>query len=366
MAPTVVVIGGGYGGISVAKALDGVADVVLVERKDAFVHNIAALRAVVDPAWLERIFLPYDRLLTHGRVAHAAAVQVQADQVVLASGEQIAADFLVLATGSTYPFPAKSDVDDTGEAQRRYRAAHAVLAGADRILLVGAGPVGLELAGEITAAWPQKVVTIVDQADDVLAGPYEPQLRAELRSQLAARGVTLLLGAGLDPAPPTAPGTAGAFTATTRTGVQVTADVWLRCYGVTPVTDYLADDLAAARTPTGRLEVTEHLRLPGHDTVFALGDITAIDEPKMGGRAGRHAEVIAANIQALISGAGELTVYQPLPPVILVPLGPGGGAAQLPGADGIAGPDVVARIKGQDLFTSRYAELLGVVPPTAS
>src|SRR5690349_9644925 len=64
MARTVAVIGGGYGGAAVAKALDDVADVVLVEPKDAFHHNAAALRAVVRPDWLTRIFLPYDNLLT--------------------------------------------------------------------------------------------------------------------------------------------------------------------------------------------------------------------------------------------------------------------------------------------------------------
>ena len=45
MTVTVVVAGGGYGGIVVARALDDVADVVLVEPRDAFVHNVAALRA---------------------------------------------------------------------------------------------------------------------------------------------------------------------------------------------------------------------------------------------------------------------------------------------------------------------------------
>ena len=37
--PTVVVIGGGYGGVNVAKALDADVDVVLVEPKDAFVRR---------------------------------------------------------------------------------------------------------------------------------------------------------------------------------------------------------------------------------------------------------------------------------------------------------------------------------------
>ena len=109
--PSVVVLGGGYAGINVAKQLDDVASVVLVEPKDAFVHNVAALRALVNPAWLPRIYLPYGGLLSHGRVVQDRAVKVDAGRVTLASGEELQADYLVLATGSSYPFPAKSDVE---------------------------------------------------------------------------------------------------------------------------------------------------------------------------------------------------------------------------------------------------------------
>ena len=86
--PTVVVIGGGYGGVNVAKALDADVDVVLVEPKDAFVHNLGALRALVDPTFLPKIFLPYDRLLSHGRVARDRTVDVTAHRVVLASARR--------------------------------------------------------------------------------------------------------------------------------------------------------------------------------------------------------------------------------------------------------------------------------------
>ena len=55
---TVAVIGGGYGGFKAAKALDEFTDVTLVEPRDAFVHNVAALRALVDPEWLSRISFP--------------------------------------------------------------------------------------------------------------------------------------------------------------------------------------------------------------------------------------------------------------------------------------------------------------------
>src|SRR5579863_3491535 len=126
--PTVSVIGGGYGGVTAAKALDEFADVTLVEPRDAFVHNVAALRALVDPDWLSRIFLPYDHLLANGQVVSERAVGVDVGRVTLASGSALTPDFIVLATGSTYPYPAKSGTDETATALHRYRESHEELA----------------------------------------------------------------------------------------------------------------------------------------------------------------------------------------------------------------------------------------------
>ena len=83
--------------------------------------------------------------------------------------------------------------------------------------------------------------------------------------------------------------------------------------------------------------MTPELRLAGQETVFAIGDLTAIPEAKRGGAAGRHAEVVASNIRALIEHGDELVAYQPAPPLILLPLGPTGGVSQLPGQDDFAG-----------------------------
>src|SRR5258708_9662615 len=174
--PTVVVIGGGYGGVNTAKALDDIADVVLVEPKDAFVHNVAALRALVDPSWLPRIYLPYDGLLARGRVVRDRAAKADASPVTLASGEEIRPDYLVLATGSAYPFPAKSDVDTAAAAHDKVRAAHAALSAAPRVRLLGAGPVGLGLAGEIKAVWPAEHAILLDVADDVLGARFRAYL----------------------------------------------------------------------------------------------------------------------------------------------------------------------------------------------
>ena len=278
--PTVVVLGGGYAGIQVARPLDDEADVVLVEPKDDFVHNVAALRALVDPSWLERIYLPYAGLLSHGRVIRDRAIKADADRVVLASGAELFPDYLVLATGSGYPFPAKSDVPDTQAAHAMVRGTHTALATADRVLLLGAGPVGIELAGEIKAVWPGKQVTLVDVASDVLGERYRPDLKAELRRQLTDLGVELLLGSTLRDEPPTAAGELGTFGVTTQAGVEVTADIWFRCYGVAPVSDYLAGGLAAARRADGFVEVTPELLVAGQDRVFALGDVSAADQNK--------------------------------------------------------------------------------------
>jgi NADH dehydrogenase FAD-containing subunit len=357
--PTAAVIGGGYAGVGVAKALDEDLDVVLVEPKDAFVHNIGALRALVEPTFLPKIFFPYERLLANGRVVRDRAVEVSARHVVLASGETIAADYIVLATGSMYPFPAKSNAHDAEDAIDNYRAAYNELAQANRVLLVGAGPVGIELAGEIVAKWPDKHVTLLDLGDEVLGGGFRPELRAELRKQLVELGVEVVLGEGLHELPPTVATELATFTVTTNTGRQITADIWFQCFGVTPVSDYLSDDLAAARRPDGFVNVGPALQLAEHENVFAIGDVSTADA-KMAGMARMQADLVAQNIIKLVNGDHDLGAYEPFGPAIVVPIGPEGGSGQLPGQEELASREMVASVKGRDLMVDRFAETFGV------
>ncbi|QCB97815.1 FAD-dependent oxidoreductase [Arthrobacter sp. PAMC25564] len=354
----VVIIGGGYGGINLAKALDEYAAVILVEPKDAFVHNIAALRAVVQPDFLPRMFLPYDRLLARGRVIRDRAVRVDGNSVGLESGMQLTPDIIVLATGSSYPFPAKSGTDSTAEALERYRTAHENLKRAGRVMLLGAGAVGLEFAGEIAAAWPDKEIVLVDQAEQILPGPYDQRLRDELNRQLRDLGVEQVMGSPLTRLPELPAGQAGRFSVSTAAGSTIDADIWFRCYGIAPQTGYLAGDLLAARTAEGYLLVTPELTVAGSKNVYALGDIAAIDVNKAS-VAGNQARIAAANIRAQLAGSTERTEYTPAPPVIILPLGPAGGSGQLPGGE-IAGTELISRIKGQDMMITRYAEILNL------
>jgi NADH dehydrogenase FAD-containing subunit len=361
---SVVVVGGGYGGINAAKALDDVADVTLVDPTEAFVHNIAAWRALVEPEWLERIFFPYEHLLAHGRFLRDRAVAIDGRRITLESGGVLEPDYLVLATGSAYPFPAKTEEPDVASARARHRAAHEALVAADRALIVGAGPAGLELAGEIKAFFPDKHVTIADISDDILSGPYDQALRDELRRQLDALGVELRLGTAIAELPTAPPATLAPIAIATANGGELVADIWFRAFGVRAHSEYLEGGaLEDRRGERGYVRVDEYLRVAGETQTFALGDVSDADRD-MAGIANAQAGVVAANIRALITGTGELTSYQKFPPMIAIPLGPEGGAGSL--GDGVADAATIADLKGRHMGTDHFEALFDTAPPSAA
>ncbi|WP_306205216.1 NAD(P)/FAD-dependent oxidoreductase [Actinoplanes sp. RD1] len=356
MGRTVAVVGGGYGGSLVARELDDVADVVLIDPRDAFVNAAGSLRALTRPDWAPRIFFPFDTLLTRGRFVRDAAVSVDARGVALASGGRVEADYVVLATGSGYTFPGKPrpGVTDTAEALADLRASHEQLAGAGRVLIVGAGPVGLELAGEINDAWPDKHVVVVDRNEQLL--PFLlPEVRDDLRTQLDKAGVELRLGAGLASAPPVGPGRAGEFRVATEGGEEITADIWFRTYGLSLNTGWLPGGELTSR---GTVPVTERLTVRGYDRMYALGDIVDLPDPKMASYAQQQAQTVVANIGAQLAGERPEAVH-PVSPHrrMLIPLGTRGGAGQMPAPGGVAPVSVetVRERKGADLFTAQFA-----------
>ena len=249
----VTIVGGGYGGITAAKALDDVAEVTLVEQKDTFVSHAAALRAAVDRDWAEKIFLPYDRLLTNGRVVHGTVLTVRGATVEVSGHGQIEADYLVLATGTAYPFPAKHMESSSVIAKARIERVHTNLEQSSRALIVGAGAVGIELAGEITSAFPDVKVTMLEAADRILpAGDYKPEIREAISDQLAQRGVEIITGDSLSFLPPVDVGVLSPFRVTTENGRQLEADMWFRAYGSAAATGSSARTTTRCATTTAR------------------------------------------------------------------------------------------------------------------
>lgn len=358
MQQRVVVVGGGYGGVAVSTALDDVADVVLVEPKNQFVHAVGTLRALVDPAWQARVFHSYDALLRRGRVRREWARSVSPGVVRLSGAETLEADHVVLATGTGYPYPAKFLEDDTAVARARLDRTRESLRRCDRVVVVGAGPVGLELAGELTSAFPGLGVTLVDQEPDILSGDYLPELRASVRAQLESRGVELVLGAPLAYLPPYDVGTYGPFAVETTAGVPVSGQMWFRCHGSRALTGYLDAELARGMHDDGTIPVDEHLRVRGQEAVWAVGDITDVRESKRATAAREHAEVVADNIRAVIAGHAPTATYTAAPERIVLPLGPHGGASQVEvgGVRTLLGPDETSLIKGADLFSAAVTQ----------
>lgn len=359
----VTIVGGGYGGITLARALDDVAEVTLVEQKDTFVNHAAALRATVDREWAEKIFIPYDHLLSRGRVVHGTALAVKGTTVTVSGVGPIEADHLVLATGTAYPFPAKHLESSSVIARARIERAHANLEQASRVLIVGGGAVGIELAGEITSAFPEVEVTLLEAGADILTqGDYKPELREAIRFQLEQRGVRMITGDRLGFLPPVDVGVLSPFHVTTKDGERLDADMWFRAYGSSAATGYLGEDYDEIRHYDGTIRVDGHLRVVDHPGVWAIGDITDVRETKRADAARAHAAVVAENIRALVAGQEPTATYAPGKEWVVLPLGPDGGASQIlrDGVRVVVGPEETSRIKGEDLFLGAISSALGV------
>ncbi|MBS4876063.1 MAG: FAD-dependent oxidoreductase, partial [Actinomyces sp.] len=236
----VAVIGGGYGGVTVAKGLDPLADVVLIEQKDQFVHHAAALRAAVDTVWEHAIFMPYTNLLHRGEVVRGTVSRVDGTTVHVFGHDPIEADYVVFATGSTYPFPAKYSSYRSSVAKARLEQLHENLGRARSVMIVGGGTVGIELTGELANAFPGLDITIVEASDQILGTPgYTDALRNEISEQLSTLGVRVVTGSELAYLPPQNVGDLGHFMVETKNGDVIEADLWFQCYGARANTGFL-------------------------------------------------------------------------------------------------------------------------------
>jgi NADH dehydrogenase FAD-containing subunit len=143
------------------------------------------------------------------------------------------------------------------------------------------------------------------------------------------------------------------------------ADIWFRCYGVVPNSDYLGDELKSARRPDGFIDVGPTLQVAGQSTVFAVGDISTADS-KMAGFARHQAATVAENITSLAEGRTDLAHYEPMGVAIAVPIGPTGGAGQFPGQDAIVGAETISQVKGRDMMIDQFCELFGLAASSAT
>ncbi|CAN6362323.1 unnamed protein product [Urochloa humidicola] len=349
----VVIVGGGIAGALLAKTLQNHADVVLIDPKEYFEIPWANLRAKVDPAALERTVIPHADYLTHAKVVTASAVGID-DSVVLTSiGRAVAYDFLVIATGRACSRPQRQcdRLDMFQHDKDRIDAAESVL-------VVGGGPIGVELAAEIVMDCPEKRVTVVHGGPRLLK-VMGPRASAKALEWLRSKNVAVLLDQTVD--------LAGATPDTrefvTSSGETVTADCHFVCTGRPVASGWLKGTFLGGNLDgEGHLKVDDHLRVGGRKNVFAVGDITDVPEAKQGHLAQRQAMVVSRNLRLMVKGEcrdEKLHRYKPCPKAnITVTLGRRDALAELPFMTLIG--HIPGAVKPRDLFINRTRRMMGL------
>jgi NADH dehydrogenase FAD-containing subunit len=360
MMKRVIIVGGGYAGANLARALDKVAEVCVVEARDHFVHNVAAIRSVVDPSLLGQIVIPYDRLLRRGRVRQGLVASAFDGGVTLANGETIEGDVVIVATGSSYARPFKPAWHFAQAFADSVKDAHAGLLETDRVAIVGGGAVGVELAGEIAVAYPRKRVTLISGAPTLMSG-YPEKLARSLEAQLRTKGVALHLGTRVETLESTECPYLGALSGMPDTlGEQLI----FPALGARPVSAVFKQMPGARFNPQGRVKVDAWLRPARAQRVFAFGDAAATGDPMTIVAITRQVPWLVKVVAAMLAGESveSLPTYVPWSSRgILVPLGPRDGASVLPVTRNgvLVGKCPTALIKGRDLFIPRYRKEFG-------
>ncbi|KAG1146352.1 hypothetical protein G6F36_015042 [Rhizopus arrhizus] len=195
----IVIVGGGFAGVETANVLekelarsnDSQYRIILIEKKTHFYHTIAGLRsAVID--WDQQILVPYTNLFKSDKhhVIQASAVQFEKDHIVLdrevqGFGSSIPFDYLILATGTKRHPPAQSLATDIKDIQSDLQQTRQRIQSAKSILIVGGGPVGFELTGEIRDVYEDKEITLIHSNNRLFSS-------STTNVKLSERGLALL------------------------------------------------------------------------------------------------------------------------------------------------------------------------------
>jgi NADPH-dependent 2,4-dienoyl-CoA reductase/sulfur reductase-like enzyme len=199
----------------------------------------------------------YDERGVEVRTATPVTAIDRGRRVVVTEGGEVGYDKLLLATGSE---PRRLPVE--GAAYLRTRDDSAVLRAAlqerSRLVIVGAGWIGLEVAAAARAAGCD--VTVVEPQSQPLLGVMGERVGRMFADLHREHGVDLRLGTSFDGTPP------------------VPADLVLVAVGAVPRTDLARD--AGLDVDNGVL-VDATLRTTDPQ-IYAAGDIAAHDHPELG------------------------------------------------------------------------------------
>ncbi|HEY1524546.1 MAG TPA: NAD(P)/FAD-dependent oxidoreductase [Solirubrobacteraceae bacterium] len=321
-SPRVVVVGGGFGGLEAVKALArGGAQVTLVDRHNYFLFQPLNYQVATGGLAPGDIAVPLRHIVRRwdnvevllGEVSELdlAARQIVVRRTAAGSGESISLDYdsLVVAGGSDYSYfgheewrqqalevkSLDSALEVRGRILRAFEAAEERPQEQERWLtfvVVGAGPTGVEMAGQIAELARQTLkgefrrvdpakarVLLVEMGDRVLAGfPEDLSQRAE--RSLQRLGVSVLLRHRMVDV--RADAVDFDVPDRDRETIATATVVWAAGVAGSPLARALAEQSGAGLDRSGRVTVEPDLSLSGHPEVLALGDMVTVRDPATG------------------------------------------------------------------------------------
>ncbi len=333
-APTVVVVGGGFAGVGCATELakHDVA-VTLLDRNNyhqfqPLLYQVATAElAVIDVARPLRGIFAHRPSVTV-KQAEVASVDVERRSVTTARGETYTGDFLVLAAGSMpnffgvpgadeHAFPLYSVADANRLRSRLFETfedaeadAARIDQGALNVVVVGAGPTGVETAGAVADlvnhVMPERYrdldvtrtnIYLVDHGSVVL-GAFSEKAHRYAAGRLEELGVTLLLQTGVKSV------TADRVVLDDGSEILTRTVVWAG--GIKPPA--LVADSGLPTGAGGRLDAQPDLTAEGHPRVYPIGDMANMTDrkgdamPQLGSVALQAGRWAARNILADLDG----------------------------------------------------------------
>ncbi|MGH3403964.1 MAG: NAD(P)/FAD-dependent oxidoreductase [Streptosporangiaceae bacterium] len=325
--PSVVVIGGGFAGLSALNALASAPVAVTLVDRNVY-STFQPLLYQVATAGLTSTDVAYPLWSVTRKTGarfhkgELAEVDAEGQKVRLDDGSELRYDYLILATGVSANFFGIPGADKHSMSMYTRRDAVAVRErlldeleqrswggqSADlNITIAGGGATGVELAGTLAelrniavpAAFPainpeSMHVTLIEQAPSLLAA-FRPRQREYARLELVKRGVDIRLASTISEV--------SADGVSLADGTSVPSDVTIWAAGV--AAPGAIDRLGLAHGRAGRLMVGPDLRIEGQDRIFAAGDISVSGQDPVAQLAqpaiqeGRHA---AHQVRRLLAG----------------------------------------------------------------
>ena len=341
MAHRVVVVGSGFGGLFAVKAL-AKADVEVTLIDKASHHLFQPLLYQVATGILsEGEIAPATReILRHQRNARVVQGLVESIDVTNRTvhwrfhddERESPYDSLILATGASQSYfghdeyatfaPGMKSIDDALELRSRIFGAFelaeiqtdpAVVQEMLTFVVVGAGPTGVEMAGQIRELANRTLahdfrridpstarVVLVDGASQVLP-PFGEQLGVKTKKELERLGVEVVLDTmvtSVDDAGVTLKHKDG-----TERRIASICKVWAAGVQGNPLGKAVAEQTGAEVDRAGRVKVLPDLTLPGHPEVYVIGDLISMDGvPGVAQGAIQSARYAATSIKARIAG----------------------------------------------------------------